>query len=201
MTRPPLSLFAGRGLNFEPVSSWDPYVVDEIRAHYTGSRGAPPGKKMVWLIREDGREVGIVGIGEPAFKLSPRRRLGIQDARPLDGTVSCFIFRIAGAAAKSSSVLKLWHVEASDAWRRRYGWRPVHWETMIGPEKEGGRKHHGGALGACFRRAGYRSLGWTTGRGARRPAGNTHGPRVWVDGSPKLVLYRGPLPRVAPSSA
>ena len=50
--------------------------------------------------------------------------------------------------------------------------------------------------GACFRRAGYRSLGMTTGRTARRPAGSTHGARVWSDGTPKLVLYRGPLARM-----
>jgi hypothetical protein len=39
----------------------------------------------------------------------------------------------------------------------------------------------------------------TTGRTARRPAGSTHGARVWSDGTPKLVLYRGPLVREARS--
>lgn len=73
-------------------------------------------------------------------------------------------------------------------WDRRYGQPIVHWETMIGQGAVGN-------LGACFRRAGYRPLGWTTGRSARRPPGNTHGPRVWCDSEPKLVLYRGPLAR------
>jgi len=33
-------------LAFVPVSTWDPAFVSEIRAHYPGSRGAPPGKKQ-----------------------------------------------------------------------------------------------------------------------------------------------------------
>ena len=111
-------------------------------------------------------------------------------------TVSCFIYRIeeprvpeGKREAQSSEILKAWHEEADQSWRRRYGWVPIHYETMIG---KGVAKN----LGACFRRAGYRSLGWTTGRTARRPAGNTHGPRVWSDSTPKLVLYRGPLARL-----
>lgn len=161
-----------------------------ILRHYTKSEGAPPGKKIGWEITEGGRTVGYVGLGEPAFKLAPRRRLGLVNARPLEGTVSNFIYRLEGPRlAKASTILRAWHVIATRDWLAEYGWAPVHWETMVGQGVAGN-------LGACFRRAGYRALGWTTGRTARRPLGHRAGPRVWGDGTPKLVLYRGPLARL-----
>lgn len=109
----------------------------------------------------------------------------------------CSIFRLEGEhVTPASQILRAWHSIAEVDWAERYGWVPVHWETMIGPDTMPGRDAHTGPLGACFRRAGYRPLGMTTGRSARRPAGSTHGPRVWSDSEPKLVLYRGPLPRI-----
>lgn len=182
-------------VKFEAISTWAPDFVDAIRAHYTGSRGAPPGKKMAWRIMEDGEVRGYIGLGEPSFKLAPRRRLGLMDIRPLPFTVSCFIFRVQAGSTPASRLLAAWHPIAAVQWARRYGWTPVHWETMVGTE---GRELHQGALGACFRRAGYRKLGWTTGRSARRPPGHTHAARIWMDAAPKLVLYRGPLHRVEP---
>jgi len=189
------------GLRFEPVSTWDPRIRRHIDAHYTGSDGAPPGKKQAWLIWEDRAPVGCVGLGEPSFKLAPRRRLGLADARPLPRTVSCWIYRVQGHSARASEILASWLAVADARWAERYGWDPVHMETMIGAPAEGGRTHHGGALGACFRRCGFRSLGWTTGRSARRPDGSSHGARVWTDAEPKLVLYRGPLPRLPVAQA
>jgi hypothetical protein len=47
------------------VSTWSPSFVDAIRAHYTGSRGAPPGKKLAWRIVSEGAMVGWIGVGEP----------------------------------------------------------------------------------------------------------------------------------------
>lgn len=178
------------GITFVAVSTWDREFVAAIRRHYTGSRGAPVGKKLAWRIEEEGRVVGWIGLGEPSFKLAPRRRLGLLDARPLPFTVSNFIYRLEGPReAEASAILRLWHPVAAAEWLRRYGWSPVHWESMVG---------QGDAAnpGACFRRAGYRRLGMTTGRSARRPAGSTHGARVWGDAPPKIVFYRGPLPRV-----
>jgi hypothetical protein len=101
--------------------------------------------------------------------------------------VNCFIYRLEcpDRKTKASAILREWHRVAAEDWQREYGWTPEHWETMTGE----------GRQGLCFRRAGYRPIGMTTGRSARRPAGNTHGPRVWVDAEPKLVLYRGPLAR------
>jgi len=176
---------------FERVSTWDPSFRDAILAHYTGSRGAPPGRKMAWRIVEDGATRGWIGLGEPAFKLSPRRRLGLLDARPADGTVCNFIFRVSPGSMRASSILDAWHSIASSAWAERYGTAPTHWESLVDPSKVASE-----VPGACFRKAGYRSLGMTTGRCVRRPPGHTHGPRVWSDGTPKLVLYRGPLPRL-----
>lgn len=69
-------------ISFFAVSTWDPAFVAAIRRHYTESRGAPPGKKLAWRIVEDGLTVGWIGLGEPAFKLAPRRQLGLIDARP-----------------------------------------------------------------------------------------------------------------------
>lgn len=176
---------------FELASTWDPGFLDAIHAHYTDSAGPPPGKKAAWRIVEHGRQRGWVGLGEPAFKLAPRRRLGIQDARPLSRTVSVFILRLEPGGARASDIIRAWHPIASETWRSRYGWSPEHWETLVDPGRISSR-----VPGACFRRAGYRSLGMTTGWSARRPAGSTHGPRIWQETSPKLVLYRGPLARL-----
>jgi hypothetical protein len=185
------------GLSFRLLSTWNPRFLAAIRAHYTESDGPPPGKKLAWEIHEDGAHRGWIGLGEPSFKLAPRRRLGLLDARPLPFTVGNFIFRLDGTeedGERASAILKAWHEPASIDWAYWCGWRPVHWETLVDPEKV---KSTGSTVpGACYRRAGYRSLGMTTGRGASRPPGSTHGARVWGNKSPKLVLYRGPLARL-----
>ncbi len=125
--------------------------VDAIQAHYTGSAGAPPGRKLAWEV---------------------------------------FIYRLdADGDALASTILKAWHAVAAVQWLATYREEAVHWETMCEPRGQQ-------VVGACFRRAGYRSLGFTTGRTARRPPGHSHGARVWSDGTPKLVLYRGPLHRL-----
>lgn len=81
-------------IEFRKVSTWDPEFVKAIRSHYTGSKGAPVGKKMAWEVIEDGKHRGWLGLGEPSYKLAARRRLGILDARPLLRTVSNFIYRL-----------------------------------------------------------------------------------------------------------
>lgn len=175
------------------ASTWDSRFVDAIHAHYTDSGGAPPGKKMAWEIFEGGEHRGWIGLGEPTFKLAARRCLGLMDARPASHTVNNFIYRLdAVGSVRASAILKAWHEIASLDWKATYGWTPIHWETLVDPKEV-----KSVIPGACFRRAGYRSLGFTTGRGARRRAGHTHGPRVWMDVSKKLVLYRGPLHRLA----
>lgn len=177
-------------LGFLPISTWDADFVAAIRRHYTESRGAPWGKKLAWKIVEDASVIGWIGLGEPSYKLAPRRRLGLMDARPLAHTVCNFIYRLEGPrTALASGILKEWLPVAGEGWRDRYGWLPIHWETMIG---QGDVRN----LGACFKKAGFRSLGMTTGRSARRPAGHTQGPRIWMDSTPKLVLYKGPLHRL-----
>lgn len=178
-------------------STWNKRFIAAIKAHYTGSKGPPVGKKMAWEILEDGRHRGWIGLGEPAYKLAPRRRLGIQDARPLPETVSNYIFRLdAPGETKASQILRAWHPVAERDWLDRYGFRPVHWETLVDPSEV-----KSPVAGASFRRAGYRSIGMTTGRSARRPKGHTHGPRIWGNASPKLVLYRGPLHRCPEAKA
>jgi len=144
---------------------------------------------MAWLVGD-----AWVGIGEPAYKLAPRRRLGLDDARPLPMTVSCFIFRREAPYldVRGSDLYRAWEPAAIDAWVRAYGWAPVHWETLVLPSAV--RSHIPGSM---FRAVGYRSLGMTTGRSARRPAGHSRGPRVWSESEPKLVFYKGPLARVA----
>lgn len=178
--------------SFVAISTWDPGFVAAIRRHYTGSRGAPPGKKLAWRIDDGAATLGWIGLGEPSFKLAPRRRLGLADARPLPATVSCFIYRIEAPVPSAGDILRAWIPVASAGWLARYGVAPIHWETMVG---------QGDAAnpGACFRRAGFRPLGLTTGRSARRPPGATHGARIWQDATPKLVLYRGPLARIPAS--
>lgn len=177
-------------VRFEPISTWAPDFVAAVRRHYTGSKGAPVGKKLAWRIHEDNRVVGWIGLGEPSYKLAPRRRLGLSDARPAPHTVNNFIYRLEGPrTTPASQILRMWLPVASAAWYHRYGWTPVHWETMVG---QGDERNPG----ACFKRAGFRTLGLTTGRSARRPAGHSHGKRIWIDAPPKIVLYRGPLVRL-----
>lgn len=181
---------AAETLAFIPISTWAEDFVGAIHRHYTESKGAPPGKKLAWRIIENGRVIGWIGLGEPSFKLAPRRKLGLLDARPLPETVSNFIYRLEGPrTAKASQILRAWLPVAAQGWKDRYGWLPVHWETLIG---QGDAKN----MGACFKRAGFRSLGLTTGRSARRPPGHTNGARIWMDSTPKLVLYHGPLARI-----
>ena len=180
-------------ISFDECSTWASDFRGAVLRHYTGSKGAPVGKKQGWRIYEHvGRItnlIGWIGLGEPSYKLAPRRRLGLQDARPLDHTVNNFIYRLEGARLTSArEILRQWMPVASACWERRYGWRPVHWESMVG---QGDAK----VLGACFRGARWRRLGWTKGRTARRQTGNAHGKRVWSDAPPKLVFYFGPLAR------
>lgn len=175
-----------------PISTWEPDFVSAIRRHYTGSRGAPVGKKAAWEIWECGVRRGWIGLGEPSFVLAARRNLGLADGRPLPHTVNNFIFRLEEpGCARASEILRAWHEVASNDWEARYGWRPIHWETMVDHAET-----KSAVVGACYRRAGYRHIGSTTGRTARRPAGHSRGPRVWGDGSIKEVFYRGPLARV-----
>lgn len=182
-----------RDLSFVPISTWDRDLVAAIRRHYTGSRGAPPGRKLAFEIWDGDRMRGYFGLGEPPYKLAARRRLGIADARPLPGTVCDFIFRLeAPGASRASSILRALRPIAAAEWMRRYNETVVHWETMVLPSAVCSP-----VAGACYRRAGYRTIGFTTGRSARRPSGATHGPRVWGDAPPKLVLYFGPLARVS----
>ena len=180
------------GIHFELVSTWAPDFVAAIHRHYTRSRGAPFGKKLAWRIFEGSQLVGWIGLGEPSFKLAPRRTLGLEDARPAPDTVSCYIYRLesAGRTTSAACILRLWHPQAVRDWQERYGRAPVHFESMVG---QGDEK----VMGACFRSARWRALGWTTGRSARRPAGATHGACIWSDDQPKLVFYLGPLKRVA----
>ena len=181
-------------ISFEECSTWAADFRGAVLRHYTGSKGAPVGKKAGWRIFENAGRItnliGWIGLGEPSFKLAPRRRLGLADARPLDRTVSNFLYRLEGGPrlTTASEILRQWMPVASEHWERRYGWRPVHWESMVG---QGDAK----VLGACFRGARWRRLGWTTGRTARRQTGNSHGKRTWSDAPPKLVFYFGPLAR------
>jgi hypothetical protein len=187
-----MRLLFGEGLSFELISTWAPDLVAALCRHYTRSSGAPPGKKLAWRIYCDREPIGWIGLGEPAFKLAPRRRLGIADARPRPHTVCDFIFRLeAFTGISAGDILRAWLAVAASDWAARYGWSPVHWETMVDPACV-----RSSVPGACYRRAGYRALGLTTGWGARRPPGSTHGPRVWGPTSRKLVLYRGPLARL-----
>lgn len=176
------------------VSTWDPLFVRAIREHYTGSKGPPPGKKLAWRIVAGGHHIGWIGVGEPAYKLAARRRLGLADARPLPGTVCCFIYRRERSGGPAGGeIISTYHDVAAAEWSRRWGQVIEHWESMVDSSEVASS-----VPGSCFRRAGYRSLGETTGRSARRPPGASRGPRVWTDSSKKMVFYRGPLSRVPP---
>ena len=178
-------------LSFYRISTWETRFVAAIRRHYSGARGAPVGKKMVWEIHESGILRGWIGIGEPTYKLAPRRLLGLSDGRPAPRTVGNFIYRLERPGHfKASAILRAWHDVATREWEQAYGWCIEHWETLIDPSKTASV-----VCGACYRRAGYRHIGSTTGRSCSRPGGHSHGARVWRDGSIKEFFYRGPLER------
>lgn len=71
-------------ISFDECSTWASDFRGAVLRHYTGSKGAPVGKKQGWRIYEHvGRItnlIGWIGLGEPSYKLAPRRRLGLQDA-------------------------------------------------------------------------------------------------------------------------
>lgn len=179
-------------LQFVQISTRDKHLVSALRQHYTGSRGAPYGKKLAWAAVFNGNVIAYFGLGEPSYKLAARRNLGLQDARPAPYTVSNWLFRrISVHGPKGSELIRTWHEVAANDWQHRYGWRPIHWETMVQADAVMSE-----VPGAAYRRAGYRHIGSTTGRSARRPKGHSHGPRVWMDAPVKMVFYRGPLARM-----
>lgn len=153
-------------------STWEPAFVAALREHYTGAAGPPPGKKLAWEITETGpdwigeRHRGWIGLGEPSFKLAPRRFLAgrtasevaiLRGARPLPRTVSCFVYRLtAPGEALASEILRMWEREAHRDWHCVYGWPPEHWESMCQPGATASP-----VVGACFRRAGWRPIGMT----------------------------------------
>jgi hypothetical protein len=136
-------------ISFVRISTWNKDFVSAIRRHYTKSRGAPPGKKMAWEIWEGEILLGYIGLGEPSFKLSPRRILGLEDARPLPMTVNNFIFRLeTKTEIRASKILRLFHDMAAKEWEHEYGWKPIHWETLIDP-----KEIQSNVVGSCYRRA------------------------------------------------
>lgn len=159
--------------------------------HYTRSRGAI-GRQLHYLVRLDGRVLGIVAAGEPMFRCRPRdrwlRRTFCDDSLCADGAppprwlVACAAFRVENAPhGLATAVLALWRLAVAADWRDKYGDDVRAFETTVGPPRSG----------ACFRHDGWQKVGYTTGRGARRPDGHGHAARVWIDtGERKMVLVR-----------
>ena len=116
-----------------------------------------------------------------------RKRLGLKSNQPDRGTVNNFIYRLEGGRLSlASDILKAWLPVAQVDWELRYGEPLVAIETLIGQGESSNP-------GASFKAAGFRTLGMTEGRGRRRP---THGKVVYIDTTPKLVLYWGPRARL-----
>lgn len=173
---------------FVRISTADPNFVAAIRTHYPKSRAAPYGRKLAWAIWNNGMCVGHIGLGEAPYALSARRRLGLPSMPPPSNSACCFIYRVEGHNERASCILKQWLPIAKAEWLDKYGEELIHIETMVDESKT-----KSSVGGACFRRAGFRSLGDTTGLEVSRPNGR----RVFKPGgTPKLVLYHGPLPRL-----
>lgn len=178
-------------LYFLPTSGGSPDFLAALRSHYPKSQAPPPGRKILFRVLERYTHRAWIGFGEPPFKLRARRRLGLENARPLPGTTCCYIYKADRGVLLASAILKKVHPIASAEWARLYDEEIIHWETLVDPTKITSV-----VPGACFRRAGYRSLGMTTGVEVNR----LNGKRVFTQGgSKKLVLYRGPLPRLPKS--
>ena len=137
--------------------------------HYLGYRSRVGQNLQYWVSDKQGRPLGCMGFGAPAWQCAVRDRwLGwdaIQRARQLGGIVNntrFLIFPWVRVPHLASHVLGLVSRRLGRDWQQKYG-QPI-WllETFVDRQR---------FAGTCYRAANWICLGQTQGRGRQGPAG------------------------------
>lgn len=132
------------------------------RYHYLGYTPLP-GAQIRYLIRNESRLLGAIGMGAAAWKVAPRDwfigwtptqreqrlHLVINQARFL-------ILPWVQVKNLASSVLGLLSTQVASDWEEHYAYRPVLMETFV---------EHNRFRGTCYRAANWICVGQTQGRG------------------------------------
>ena len=132
------------------------------RYHYLGYTPLP-GAQIRYLIRNENRLLGAIGMGAAAWKVAPRDRFigwtTAQREKHLHLVINQARFLIlpwVRVKNLASSVLGLLSTQVASNWEELYAYRPVLMETFV----EQNRFH-----GTCYRAANWIYVGQTQGRG------------------------------------
>lgn len=132
------------------------------RYHYLGYTPLP-GAQIRYLIRNENRLLGAIGMGAAAWKVAPRDRFigwtPTQREKHLHLVINQARFLIlpwVRVKNLASSVLGLLVTQVASDWEELYAYRPVLMETFV----EQNRFH-----GTCYRAANWIYVGQTQGRG------------------------------------
>lgn len=132
------------------------------RYHYLGYTPLP-GAQIRYLIRNESRLLGAIGMGAAAWKVAPRDRFigwtPTQREKRLHLIINQARFLIlpwVRVKNLASSVLGLLATQIASDWEELYAYRPVLMETFV----EQNRFH-----GTCYRAANWIYVGQTQGRG------------------------------------
>jgi len=142
----------------------DSHLWNELieRYHYLGYTPLP-GAQIRYLIRNENRLLGAIGMGAAAWKIAPRDRFigwtPTQREKHLHLVINQARFLIlpwVRVKNLASSVLGLLVTQVASDWEELYAYRPVLMETFV----EQNRFH-----GTCYRAANWIYVGHTQGRG------------------------------------
>ncbi|MBE0430134.1 MAG: DUF4338 domain-containing protein [Thermoleophilia bacterium] len=132
------------------------------RYHYLGYTPLP-GAQIRYLVRNENRLLGAIGMGAAAWKVAPRDRFigwtPAQREKHLHLIINQARFLIlpwVRVKNLASSVLGLLVTQVASDWEELYAYRPVLMETFV----EQNRFH-----GTCYRAANWIYVGHTQGRG------------------------------------
>lgn len=165
----PISLPAGAfgKLLFRPINTGDDSTLwNELieRYHYLGYKPLP-GAQIRYLIFGDSHLLAAMGFGAAAWALAPRDRFvgwtARQRKRNLHLVVNNARFLILPWVTShnlASRILAGIAVQLPQDWQKRYGYKPVLFETFVEQRR---------FRGTCYRAANWTHVGQTQGRGKR----------------------------------
>jgi hypothetical protein len=165
----PISLPAGAfgKLLFRPINTGDDSTLwNELieRYHYLGYKPLP-GAQIRYLIFGDSHLLAAMGFGAAAWALAPRDRFvgwtARQRKRNLHLVVNNARFLILPWVTLynlASRILAGIAVQLPQDWQKRYGYKPVLFETFVEQRR---------FRGTCYRAANWTHVGQTQGRGKR----------------------------------
>jgi len=166
-----------------------------LAAEHPLGRGSAPGGRLVYGVRANGLDVGVISFVAAPLRLPPRDKHLGWDARTRRRNIARLVLndrflvrpgvRVPNLA---SHVLGLALRRLADDWEQRYGVRPVAVETLVERPRRA----------SCYRAANFDKLGQTGGRvwGEAPPKRKRSG-KPEPGPHPKQVWVRGLLPRGA----